>query len=155
MELDGGEIAVADAYVAATGVKPNVDYLEGSGIDIDWGILVDNRLRTNLPNIWAAGDVAETFDRATGKRFVHAIWESEFALGAVSKYVSNEIGGRAFSHILVGTRKWVAIRPTVASCPRLCQSAVGLSALDRSLADRCYRAQPERTSPRYAQTGRR
>ena len=54
---------VADAYIAATGVKPNIAFLEGSGLDIGWGVRVDNRMRTNLPNVWAAGDVAETFDR--------------------------------------------------------------------------------------------
>ena len=61
VELENGETLVADAYIAATGIKPNVAFLEGSGLDIGWGIRVDNRMRTNLPNIWAAGDVAETF----------------------------------------------------------------------------------------------
>lgn len=83
VKLDNGEILVADAYIAATGVKPNVDYLEGSGLDIGWGVRVDNRLRTNLPNIWAAGDVAETIDRASGERFVHANWPNARAQGDV------------------------------------------------------------------------
>lgn len=83
VELDNGEVLVADAYVAATGVKPNVDFLEDSGLDIGWGVRVDNRMRTNLPNIWAAGDVAETVDRATGERFVHAIWPNARAQGEV------------------------------------------------------------------------
>ena len=81
--LKSGETLVADAYVAATGVKPNVDYLGDSGLDIGWGVRVDNRLRTNLPDIWAAGDVAETFDRASGERFVHAIWPNAVAQGQV------------------------------------------------------------------------
>ena len=84
VELDTGEQLVADAYVAATGVKPNVDYLEGSGLDIDWGIRVDKRMRTNLPNTWAAGDVAETVDRASGERYVHAIWPNARAQGDVA-----------------------------------------------------------------------
>jgi NADPH-dependent 2,4-dienoyl-CoA reductase/sulfur reductase-like enzyme len=83
VELDNGEELVADAYVAATGVKPNVDYLEGSGLDIGWGVRVDNQMRTNLPNIWAAGDVAETVDRASGERYVHAIWPNARAQGEV------------------------------------------------------------------------
>jgi len=83
VELDNGERLVADAYVAATGVKPNVEYLQNSGLDIGWGVRVDNRMRTNLPNIWAAGDVAETVDRASGKRYVHAIWPNARAQGEV------------------------------------------------------------------------
>jgi nitrite reductase (NADH) large subunit len=44
---------------------------------------VDNRMRTSLPNIWAAGDVAETFDRMSGERYVHAIWPNATAQGEV------------------------------------------------------------------------
>lgn len=83
VELAKGETLVADAYIAATGIKPNVAYLEGSGLDIGWGVRVDNRMRTNLPNIWAAGDVAETFDLMSGERYVHAIWPNATAQGAV------------------------------------------------------------------------
>ena len=83
VKLVTGDTLVADAYIAATGVKPNVAFLEGSGLDIGWGIRVDNRMRTNLPNIWAAGDVAETFDRMSGDRYVHAIWPNATAQGEV------------------------------------------------------------------------
>ncbi|UCG72972.1 MAG: NAD(P)/FAD-dependent oxidoreductase [Chromatiales bacterium] len=83
VETAAGDKQTADAYLAATGVKPTVDYLDGSGLEIDWGVLVDRRLRTNLPNIWAAGDVAETWDRQSGQRFVHAIWPNARAQGQV------------------------------------------------------------------------
>ena len=83
VELANGEALVADAYIAATGIKPNVAFLEGSGLDIGWGIRVDNCMRTNLPNIWAAGDVAETFDLMSGERYVHAIWPNATAQGEV------------------------------------------------------------------------
>lgn len=83
LELVNGETLVADAFIAATGIKPNVSFLEGSGLDIGWGIRVDNRMRTNLPNIWAAGDVAETFDLMSGERYVHAIWPNATAQGEV------------------------------------------------------------------------
>ena len=74
VRLANGEILIADLYVAATGVKPNLGFLEGSGLAMDWGITVDDRLRTNVPGVWAAGDVVEAPDRATGKSFVHAIF---------------------------------------------------------------------------------
>jgi NADPH-dependent 2,4-dienoyl-CoA reductase/sulfur reductase-like enzyme len=83
VKLVNGDTLLADAYVAATGVKPNVDFLGGSGLDVGWGVRVDNRMRTNLPDIWAAGDVAETFDRISGERYVHAIWPNATAQGAV------------------------------------------------------------------------
>ena len=84
VKLAGGEKLVADAYIAATGVKPNVSFLEGSGLDVGWGVRVDNHMRTNLPNIWAVGDVAETYDRMSGERYVHAIWPNATAQGEVA-----------------------------------------------------------------------
>jgi len=73
----------ADLYVAATGVKPNIDYLADSGLDLDWGLRVDERLCTNLPDISAAGDVAETRDRLTGERRVHAYFPNAVEQGRV------------------------------------------------------------------------
>jgi NAD(P)H-nitrite reductase large subunit len=84
VKLASGEELAADAYIAATGVKPNVSFLERSGLDIGWGVRVDNRMRTNLPHIWAAGDVAETYDRMSGERYVHAIWPNATAQGEVA-----------------------------------------------------------------------
>ncbi len=77
--LEPGEVVKGDAYVAATGVKPNLDYLAGTGLQMGWGLHVDDRLDTNIANIRAAGDVAETRDRMTGKQFVHAIFPNAVA----------------------------------------------------------------------------
>ncbi len=65
--LDDGRTIVADLLLVCTGVKPNIAFLDGSGIDVDVGILVDDRMRTNLPNIWAAGDVAQA-QRPLGRK---------------------------------------------------------------------------------------
>lgn len=83
VRLSSGERLAADVYVAATGVKPNVEYLAGSGIDVDWGVIVDNNLRTSLPDVYAAGDVAETRDRLTGDRYVHAMFPNAVHQGRV------------------------------------------------------------------------
>ena len=57
--LSDGTIIAADLLLVCTGVKPNIDFLAGSGIETDAGILVDDRMRTSAPNVWAAGDVAQ------------------------------------------------------------------------------------------------
>ena len=72
--LESGEELVADAYIAATGVKPNIAWLSGSGVETNWGVIVDDGMGTSVPGVYAAGDVAETKDRMTGERFVHAIF---------------------------------------------------------------------------------
>ena len=83
VKLDSGEELHADAYIAATGVKPNIEWLEGSGVETSWGVIVDDLQRTNIPDIYAAGDVAETRDRMTGERFVHAIFPNAVAQAQV------------------------------------------------------------------------
>jgi NADPH-dependent 2,4-dienoyl-CoA reductase/sulfur reductase-like enzyme len=83
LELESGELVQAHVYVAATGVKPNVEFLEDSGIDTHWGIRVDDHMRTSVRDVYAAGDVAETRDRMTGERYVHAIFPNAVAQGEV------------------------------------------------------------------------
>jgi NAD(P)H-nitrite reductase large subunit len=71
--LTTGETLPADVYLSVVGVKPGIDFLSGSGIAIESGIRVDARMRTNLPNVFAAGDVAEACDCITGKAEINAI----------------------------------------------------------------------------------
>jgi NAD(P)H-nitrite reductase large subunit len=73
LRLDNGATLPADLVVTATGVKPILDYLEGSGIETGEGILVDEHLRTSHPDVYAAGDAAQGHDFSTGGRSVHAI----------------------------------------------------------------------------------
>jgi len=59
LSLVSGESISAGLIVVATGVQPRVEVLAGSGVEVDQGILVDERMRTNVSGIWAAGDVAQ------------------------------------------------------------------------------------------------
>ena len=74
----------ADLVVCATGVAPNVDFLDGAGIDCDAGILVDHRLRTSADGVYAAGDVAQGPDFSTGRREVHAIQPTAVEHGRIA-----------------------------------------------------------------------
>jgi NAD(P)H-nitrite reductase large subunit len=59
--------------ISATGVKPNIAYLKTSGLDINTGILVNEKMQTSHEDIYAAGDVTESIDFSTGERIVNAI----------------------------------------------------------------------------------
>ena len=72
VQLPDGELA-ADLYLNLIGVQPNVGFLQGSGVAVDSGILVDAHLQSSIPGIFAAGDVAESVDIVTGRRQVNAI----------------------------------------------------------------------------------
>jgi phenylglyoxylate dehydrogenase epsilon subunit len=69
---DGTELE-ADLLLVATGVAPVTDFLEGSGIETERGVLVDEHMRTNVDNIWAAGDVAQARGFFTNQRIINGI----------------------------------------------------------------------------------
>ena len=68
----GGDI-VCDVVIMATGIKTNLEWLKGSGVTINRGVIVDDHLRSSVPNVYAAGDIAEGRDLITGQPAVHAI----------------------------------------------------------------------------------
>jgi len=68
----GGDI-VCDVVIMATGIKTNLEWLKGSGVTINRGVIVDDHLRSSVPNVYAAGDIAEGRDLITGEPAVHAI----------------------------------------------------------------------------------
>lgn len=86
VELESGEVIPGEIFVAATGVKPNLEFLEGAGFDARWGLTVDDALLTNIADVYAVGDVAETRDRLTGERYVHAIFPNAVEQGQVAAY---------------------------------------------------------------------
>ena len=55
----GGDRLAADVVGVGTGVRPNVAWLDGMGIDTERGVLVDETLQTNAPDVFAAGDCAQ------------------------------------------------------------------------------------------------
>ncbi len=92
VRLADGTTLHADLVVAATGVKPHTEFLAGSPVEADWGVRVDDELRTTVPGIVAAGDVAEAADRLTGERYVHAIFPNAVAQGPLA--AANLLGAR-------------------------------------------------------------
>lgn len=63
----------ADLIILATGVRPNISFLEGTGAEIDQGIVVNEYMETTVPCIYSAGDVAQGRDFSTGEWVVHAL----------------------------------------------------------------------------------
>jgi NADPH-dependent 2,4-dienoyl-CoA reductase/sulfur reductase-like enzyme len=73
VRLSGGQNLECDLVISATGVKPNIGFLENSGVRCLLGVLTDEHLQTNVAGIYAAGDCAEAFDKVSGKTIVSAI----------------------------------------------------------------------------------
>ncbi|PCI21697.1 MAG: FAD-dependent oxidoreductase [Piscirickettsiaceae bacterium] len=102
---DGTTELDADLVITATGVRPCIDFLEGSGVDVDDGIIVDKNMQTNIMDIFAAGDVAQGKDFCTGEYSVQAIQPTaaEHGLIAAQNMVglnSAECGGTINMNVL-------------------------------------------------------
>lgn len=73
VQLSTGEHLACDVVIVAAGVAPNIGFLEATGVHVAKGVIVDSRMETSVPGIYAAGDVAEAPDLFTGAHLVSAI----------------------------------------------------------------------------------
>jgi len=82
--LEDGRRLEADLVVVAVGVRPNVELARQAGIQVRHGVLVDKGLRTSAPQVYAAGDVVETTDVATGESIVSGTWTNAAEMGRIA-----------------------------------------------------------------------
>jgi NAD(P)H-nitrite reductase large subunit len=73
VKLSTGDSIACDLVIVAAGVAPNTGFLDGTGVTVGKGVLVDERMQTSVPDIYAAGDVAEAPELLTGAPMVAAI----------------------------------------------------------------------------------
>ncbi|MDP1692648.1 MAG: FAD-dependent oxidoreductase [Burkholderiaceae bacterium] len=93
VRLSDGQQLECELVISATGVKPNIGFLENSGISCLLGVLTDEHLQTNVPGVYAAGDCAEAFDKVSGKTIVSAIQPNAAEQARVAAL--NMVGQRA------------------------------------------------------------
>jgi NAD(P)H-nitrite reductase large subunit len=84
LTLANGGTIDADIVIIATGIRPNLGLVQASGIQVGDGILVNDRMQTNFPFIYAAGDVAQGPDLLGDKPAVHAIQPTAIDHGRVA-----------------------------------------------------------------------
>jgi len=94
--LDSGQEVEAETLIVAAGVRPNVEFLAGSGVDCENGISVDATMQTNVAGVYAAGDVAAAIDFATGVRGMYAIQPNAVEQARIAAL--NMAGKHAESH---------------------------------------------------------
>lgn len=84
VKLTDGRVLPCQMVVFCKGVSPNIDLAKEAGIAVRRGVIVDDRMCTSIPNIFAAGDVAEVRDLLTGEKTVHALWPNAMQEGIVA-----------------------------------------------------------------------
>ncbi|HSS61845.1 MAG TPA: FAD-dependent oxidoreductase [Candidatus Limnocylindrales bacterium] len=87
-----GRTIECDFAVVAVGIQPNVEFLQGSGVDVDNGVPTDAMCRTNMPHIFAAGDVAN---------HMHPL----FGRTRVEHYNNAEKQGRSVARAMLGSNE--------------------------------------------------
>ncbi len=84
VQLENGDEIPADLVIIATGIKTNTELTDGSGIETDQGILINDQMQTNFANIYAGGDVAQGPALFSDQRQIHAIHPTAVDHGRVA-----------------------------------------------------------------------
>lgn len=81
VRLKSGDEFRCDLVGVAIGVKPQLDLVQGTPLAVDRAILVNEFMQSSVPNIYAAGDCAQVYDRWTGQHTLDMLWPSAVAEG--------------------------------------------------------------------------
>jgi NADPH-dependent 2,4-dienoyl-CoA reductase/sulfur reductase-like enzyme len=100
IETKTGRRIATDFVVAGVGVEPAVDFLDGSGLEVQNGVLINEHFETSLPGIFAAGDVANFYDPLYQRRRRIEHWSNANYQGAE---VGRKIAGASGSYDTVST----------------------------------------------------
>jgi len=84
VRLGNGDALECDFVVAGLGVEPVIDFLDGTDVAIDNGILVDEFCRTNVDGVYAAGDVANHTHPLFGRRMRVEHWQNAMRQGTAA-----------------------------------------------------------------------
>ena len=79
--LDSGEELACEIVCIGKGVRPNVEFLAGSSVQVDGGVVADEWTACSMPDLFTAGDVAVTFDPITGERMMTGLWTNAVEMG--------------------------------------------------------------------------
>jgi len=84
--LAKGDQIQCDLVIMAIGVIPRTDLVVGSSVKINRGIVVDNLMQTNVPDVYASGDVAEAYDFIINQNRTLPLWPLAIQEGQVAGY---------------------------------------------------------------------
>lgn len=84
IKLDSGKAIACPLVVVGKGVTANIELIQDSGIKFDEGVLVNEYLQTSIPNIYAAGDIAQTYDPIAQGTAVNALWPNAIEQGMIA-----------------------------------------------------------------------
>ncbi len=84
--LTKGDTVPCDLVIVAIGVIPRTELVAGTEVKTNRGIVVDNTMQTNVPDVYASGDVAEAYDFILGQNRLLPLWPLAVEEGRVAGY---------------------------------------------------------------------
>jgi nitrite reductase (NADH) large subunit len=84
VKLDSNKVFGCSLVIVGKGVQPNIELVKDVGIKTGEGIITNNLLQTNIPNIYSAGDVCENFDLTRERAAVNALWTVAVEQGKIA-----------------------------------------------------------------------
>ena len=84
LQFREGQTLEADMVLVCIGTKPNMEFLKDAPIQIDQGIIVDDHMRTNINNVYAAGDVSQGRNQLTGEKETIGLWGNACFQGRIA-----------------------------------------------------------------------
>lgn len=84
VETEAGVTVPCQMLAVAIGVRPRIELAKQAGLKVDRGVLVNTYLQTSVPNIFAAGDVAQVHDPISGKATIDVLWSTALVQGRIA-----------------------------------------------------------------------
>jgi NAD(P)H-nitrite reductase large subunit len=84
VSLDDGRLLACDMVVIAIGVIPRLDLVTDNGVKTNRGIIVDRRMKTSVPGVYACGDATEAYDFVYGENRLTPVWPNAYTGGRVA-----------------------------------------------------------------------
>jgi NAD(P)H-nitrite reductase large subunit len=84
--LTKGDVILCDMVIVAIGVIPRTELVAGTPVKTNRGIVVDNYMQTNVPDVYASGDVAEAYDFILNQNRLLPLWPLAVLEGKVAGY---------------------------------------------------------------------
>lgn len=82
--LKSEDFIPCDTVIVAIGVRPSAGFLKGSKVEVNRGVVVDDRMETRVPGVFASGDVAEARDFFSGQKNPMPIWPDAYIQGDIA-----------------------------------------------------------------------
>ena len=102
VHLKSGRVIDADMIIVSAGVRCNIELARGAGLDCGRGILVNERMQTSDPNIYAVGDVAE-FGEVLWCIIPAALTQARVAAEQIVASMTNSVSDRVYQDIVPST----------------------------------------------------